>query len=395
MSLIMKSLNELKVKELKDICRNYEISGYSGLRKAELVSLIVKSLSEKNIKDILKQKGILKEDIPSREEIKKEIASDRKIDNRTYLNYLLQSLNVKELKQLCRDFLLKGYSGLKKADLIEFILDSLSEEEYKRVIYNKELEIISEGIELAIKKIQGKDRETIKEINIINPDLNEIELYFKGFNWEVSSFLSITEDNIENPDRDCDCRIGANMGFCSHFWVGFIFSLKQGFFKLEDWHLTRLPENFEEQVKSIQIYGTPSEEKKEGEESELTLIDGDSDDAILLKYLDSRVTVYKGEITNIERIESEFQQYITIYYLIDLKNVELGPQIKAKKDFDENKLQSLEKLKVRLSENKYGRVKIKEGDNFGCNGTVNRDTFHGYYLLQRVSKPTTNPKKPS
>ena len=391
----MKSLNELKVKELKDICRNYEISGYSGLRKAELVSLIVKSLSEKNIKDILKQKGILKEDIPSREEIKKEIASDRKIDNRTYLNYLLQSLNVKELKQLCRDFLLKGYSGLKKADLIEFILDSLSEEEYKRVIYNKELEIISEGIELAIKKIQGKDRETIKEINIINPDLNEIELYFKGFNWEVSSFLSITEDNIENPDRDCDCRIGANMGFCSHFWVGFIFSLKQGFFKLEDWHLTRLPENFEEQVKSIQIYGTPSEEKKEGEESELTLIDGDSDDAILLKYLDSRVTVYKGEITNIERIESEFQQYITIYYLIDLKNVELGPQIKAKKDFDENKLQSLEKLKVRLSENKYGRVKIKEGDNFGCNGTVNRDTFHGYYLLQRVSKPTTNPKKPS
>jgi hypothetical protein len=391
----MKSLNELKVKELKDICRNYEISGYSGLRKAELVSLIVKSLSEKNIKDILKQKGILKEDIPSREEIKEEIASDRKIDNRRYLNYLLQSLNVKELKQLCRDFLLKGYSGLKKADLIEFILDSLSEEEYKRVIYNKELEIISEGIELALKKIQGKDRETIKEINIVNPDLNEIELYFKGFNWEVSTFLSITEDNIENPDRDCDCRIGANMGFCSHFWVGFIFSLKQGFFKLEDWHLTRLPENFEEQVKSIQIYGTPSEEKKEEEEGELTLIDGDSDDAILLKYLDSRVTVYKGEITNIERVESEFQQYITIYYLIDLKNVELGPQIKAKKDFDEKKLQSLEKLKVRLSENKYDKVKIKEGDNFGCNGTVNRDTFHGYYLLQRVSKPTTNPKKPS
>ncbi len=392
----MKSLNDLNVKELRDICRNYDISGYSGLKKAEIVSLIVKSLSEKNIKDILKQKAIIKEDTSSTEEVRKEVASDRKIDNRTYLNYLLQSLNVKELKLICRDFLLKGYSGLKKSELIEFILDSLSEEEYNRLIYDKEIEIISDGIELAIKKIQGKDREMIKEIKIMNPDLNEIELSFKGFNWEVNSFLSITEDNIENPERDCDCRIGANMGFCSHFWIGFIFSLKQGFFKLEDWHLTRLPENFEEQINSIQIYGTALEEKKKEEEAEeLTLIDRDSDDAILMKHLDSRVTVYKGEITNIERVESEFQEYVTIYYLIDLKNVELGPQIKAKKDFDENKIQKLEKLKVRLSDNKYDKIKIKAGDNFGCNGTINKDTFHGYYVLKRVTKPTTNPKKPS
>ncbi|MBD3196534.1 MAG: hypothetical protein GF317_15850, partial [Candidatus Lokiarchaeota archaeon] len=48
----------------------------------------------------------------------------KQIDNRTYLTYLLPALNVKELKQICRDFKIKGYSRLKKAELIEFILDS-------------------------------------------------------------------------------------------------------------------------------------------------------------------------------------------------------------------------------------------------------------------------------
>jgi len=47
----------------------------------------------------------------------------RQIDDRTYLNYIMQSLNVDLLKQICRDFELKGYSKLKKLGLIDFILD--------------------------------------------------------------------------------------------------------------------------------------------------------------------------------------------------------------------------------------------------------------------------------
>jgi hypothetical protein len=394
-SYIIKSLGKLRVKDLKDICRNYEISGYSSLRKAEIVSLIARTLSEPNIKKILKQKGIIKGEITSNEEIVQEVATDREIDNRTYLEYLLASIKVKELKQVCRDFLLRGYSGKKKLELIEFILDSLSEEEFNRLLYNKELEIISEGIDLAINKIKGKDRENLKEIRVVNPELNEIELFFKGFNWEITSFLSITQKNIKDPDRDCDCRIGASGGFCSHFWTGFIFSLKRGYFNLDDWTLTRLPEDFQEQIDSIEIYGDIVSEGEKSDAKEFTLIDAESRAGVLLKHLDKRVTVYKGEISNIERVESEFQEHITIYYLIDLEDVEIGPQLKRKKDFDESKISKLENLKVRLSENKFEQISsIKPGDQFGCNGTVNYDDFHNYYILKRSTKPTKNPSKP-
>ena len=165
---------------------------------------------------------------------------NRAIDDRTYLKYLLQYLNVDDLKQICRDFDIKGFSKFKKSELIDFILDSLAEEEFEELLKQKEIEIVSAGIDLAIKKINGEDRESVSEIKIINPENHEIELKFKGWNWETESFLSITHKNIKNPERDCDCRIGANMGFCSHFWIGFIYSLKQKWFKLEDWNLTAL-----------------------------------------------------------------------------------------------------------------------------------------------------------
>jgi hypothetical protein len=42
----------------------------------------------------------------------------RKIDDKTYLNYLLQSLTVTELKMICKDIRLVGYSKLKKLELI-------------------------------------------------------------------------------------------------------------------------------------------------------------------------------------------------------------------------------------------------------------------------------------
>ena len=75
---------------------------------------------------------------------------NREIDDRTYLNFLLQSLNVDDLKQICRDFEIKGFSKFKKSELIDFILDSLAEEEFKELLHQKEIDIISDGINLAL-----------------------------------------------------------------------------------------------------------------------------------------------------------------------------------------------------------------------------------------------------
>jgi len=304
---------------------------------------------------------------------------NREIDDRTYLNFLLQSLNVDDLKQICRDFEIKGFSKLKKSELIDFILDSLAEEEFKELLKQKELEIISNGINLALKKINGEDRESIADIKIVNPNEHEIELQFKGWNWEVSSFLSITPTNINNPERDCDCRIGSEMGFCSHFWIGFIYSLKQGWVKIKDWTLTILPEDFEEKIKNIALT-----EAKNGEKAKV-LIDETSTKGKLRNYINSRVTVYEGEISDVQRRESEFQGNITIFYLITLKNVRFGPQLKKKSDYNEDDIDTIENLRIRVSEIAFEKAQISVSDKISCNGGVNKDNFWGL-MLKRVSK---------
>ena len=310
----------------------------------------------------------------------------KKLDDKIYLNYLLQSLNVNDLKQMCRDFELKGYSKLKKTELIDFILDSLAEEELKELVEQKELEIISNEIQTAIKIIKGSYRETLSAIKIVNEKNHEIELLFKGFNWEVSSYLSITPENIGDPERDCDCRIGSNMGLCSHFWVGFILSLKQNYFKLSNWKLTALPKDFKTKIATIKISATTtSGDKTKGSGKAVSMVDESSNDYLLLKYLNSRITVYEGDITEILERESDFQGNITIYYIVSLKDLKIGPQLKKVKDYHEEDTIKINDLKLRVSDNAYEKVGFKVGDKITCSGGVNKDNFWGL-ILKRVTK---------
>jgi len=309
----------------------------------------------------------------------------RKVEDKIYLSYLLQSLNVDDLKQICRDFDIKGFSKLTKAKLIEFILDSLAEEEISELLKHKELEIISKEIDLAFKKINGEDRESISAIKIVNPDNHEIEILFKGFNWETTSFLSIKKENIENPERDCDCRIGSNMGFCNHFWVGFIFSLKEGYFKLPDWTLTLLPDDFEEKIKSIKLSkGEIGDEKAKS----VSIVDESSDSFQLLGYVGKSITVYEGKIENILERQQDFQGNITTYYVITLKNAKFGPRVQKKRDFREEDIIKIEKLKLRISEKLKNDHDLKDGDMIGGNGKLTKDNFLGFIVknIRKIEK---------
>ncbi|MFX0022124.1 MAG: Rho termination factor N-terminal domain-containing protein [Candidatus Hermodarchaeota archaeon] len=312
---------------------------------------------------------------------------NRQIDDKSYLKYLLQYLNNDDLKQICRDFDIKGFSRFKKADLIDFILDSLAEEELKDLLKQKEIEIISNGINLAIKKIDGEDRESVAEIKIINPSKHEIELKFKGWNWETESYLAINPKNISNPERDCDCRIGANMGFCSHFWIGFIYSLKQNWFKLDDWTLTALPDDFESRIKTIKLSDAQMGEKGDGKQKNAVLIDDSSSGAKLSKYLDSSITVYEGEIVDIVERESEFQGNITIYYMASLENLKIGPKLKKASDYREEDTENIEKLKLRLSAKLQNENNFKKSIKVSFSGKLVKDNFWGY-TVKNVRKIT-------
>jgi hypothetical protein len=297
----------------------------------------------------------------------------------------MQYLNVDGLKQICRDFQIKGFSKFKKSELVEFILDSLSEEEFEELLSQKELAIISDSISLALKKISGEDRESISEIKIVNPDAHEIEISFKGFNWEIGSYLSITPENVNDPERDCDCRIGSNLGFCGHFWVGFIYSLKKNWIKLEDWTLTLIPLDFEEKIKKITLTETEVGINGKNHAKPAVLIDKSSPSAKLMNYINSRITVYEGEISEIVERQSEFQGNITVFYLITLKDVKFGPQLKKISDYKEDSIETIENLIIRVSDKTYQKTEINTGDKISCNGGVNKDNFLGF-MLKRVSK---------
>jgi len=308
-----------------------------------------------------------------------ELSKIRKIDDRTYLSYLLQSFNIEKVKNTCKEFAIKGYSKFKKKELIDYLLDSLSEEENRSLIKEKELDIISEGIQSAIEKIKGTDRERIKAIKLINSNLHEVEFEFKGMNWETISFLSITKENIENPERDCDCRIGSEMGFCGHFWVGFIFSLKRDYFKLSDWTLTALPDNFDKIIKNVKISAPDSN-------TPIKLIDESSDSSTFLGLEGKSITVYEGEINNIEQKEQVFQDNVTIYYLISLTNVKIGPRAQKKSDYKEEDIIEADKLAIRISGKLHEENDLKIGDMISVNGKLTRDNFLRLYIVKNVRK---------
>ena len=76
---------------------------------------------------------------------------------------------------------------------------------------------------------------------------------FSGIKHEIITSLTINNHNIENPTRSCNCNVGGNLGFCTHFWVAFIFSLKKEYFQVSNWKVTPLPDDFQEIIKKIDV----------------------------------------------------------------------------------------------------------------------------------------------
>ena len=177
------------------------------------------------------------------------------------------------------------------------------------------------------------------------------------------------------------------MGFCSHFWIGFIYSLKQNWFKLDDWTLTALPNDFEKRVKTIKLAEAQMGEKVKGKQKSAVLIDETSSGAKLMKYIDSSITVYDGEIVEIVERESEFQGNITIFHMVSLENLKIGPKLKKPSNYREEDTENIEKLKLRLSAKLQDENSFKKGDKISFSGKLVKDNFWGY-TVKNVRKIT-------
>lgn len=271
----------------------------------------------------------------------------------TYKKRLLSTATSENLKQICRDYKIKGFSSKKKAELVEFVSISLSDEEFVKVAEENEEKWFSKGIDNAFELINSSFANTFKTFKIVNEEASEVEMEFDWFKEASSAYVKITNKNIDDPEFDCDCPIGSNGGFCRHFWLGFIFSLKKGFFDLSNWKMVQLPASFKERIENVEIV-----------ESKGRIFLTSISNSLLEEHVDSEIKVREGVVASYEKKSYTYEDNLVEYYLIKLKNVDIGEE-------------TIDTMQIRVSSRLFEEKSLKEGDIINFKGKLVRDQFQG------------------
>ena len=98
------SIRNMKVAELKTLCKTNGWTGYSKLKKDDLISFVLRNYGQEDDHD-----------------------DDQEDDDQEAGEY--DSMTVSELKAVCRENSITGYSKLKKVDLLELVKTTMTENE--------------------------------------------------------------------------------------------------------------------------------------------------------------------------------------------------------------------------------------------------------------------------
>ena len=233
--------------------RNY---GKDFVKKREFAALYLgylhdkyKSKSPDTIKAMIEEEQTKK----SLEQTKKSLNNiESKLDiSALKFNSYIQNFNLKDLKTICRQFGVKEYSQYRKQELISKILSTVDKEQLEKIFIKAQKNIISPVIDLSIEIIRGDAKEKIVKLFIDDSDPSKIDLSFKGKNWDVSTTINFSIEDINQLHYRCNCGQGNNLGYCSHFWVGLLYLVKQKGFDLSKWNLTPLPERLTEKIYTL------------------------------------------------------------------------------------------------------------------------------------------------
>ena len=114
--------DNMTVDELKDMCRELGIKGYSGKKRLEIVNMIkafrLAEIVDNHVIDDVGAANIVDDMIVDKKIIENIVVSNI-IDNKPKED--LSSHKISQLQQICKDRGIKKYSKLNKADLIELI----------------------------------------------------------------------------------------------------------------------------------------------------------------------------------------------------------------------------------------------------------------------------------
>ncbi len=151
------------------------------------------------------------------------------------IELILHAFPLEDLKELCREHNLKGFSRFKKADLVPFIKTSLSEEELTKVLSTQGQVVLDKTVELAVAIATGKEiREKLREVTDV---AGVVTIDFKGLQWTQTTTVKEPLKGELMPSWTCTCRTAQDGGVCPHFFIAAV-SLNQ----LHGWSLDSLPQ---------------------------------------------------------------------------------------------------------------------------------------------------------
>ncbi|MHA1891796.1 MAG: Rho termination factor N-terminal domain-containing protein [Promethearchaeota archaeon] len=144
--------------------------------------------------------------------------------NKDLLHKLLALETLQDLKATCKAKGLKGYSKYKKADLISFIIKSLSEEELQTFIKKEAGNIVRTALNSAMKFLEKKNvgGETL---SLIKTDSSGVKARFQGMKWETTCTAKVEEICAPTFDYSCTCNNASSGALCIHYWTLVLFLL--------------------------------------------------------------------------------------------------------------------------------------------------------------------------
>lgn len=146
-------------------------------------------------------------------------------ENENSFESLIRSSTIEEMKEIILNYNddlanidfksepLKGYSGLKKQELVEYIINAIPKSVQSQIYKQRALEFGKQLIIKALGLITGEDKlESIQSTVVISGGKG-FKLNFKGQNWTHESSVEIEKSKLK---RSCNCKVGSIDGVCDH-----------------------------------------------------------------------------------------------------------------------------------------------------------------------------------
>ena len=185
---------------------------------------------------------------------------------------LLSSMTVAKIRELIdyyneeyvvngpKEEFLKGYSILKKAELVVFLDSSLTESEKNELYKKYEPEIIKTIITNALALVSGEHKaEQIHNAAILSGGKG-YRIWFKGKYGSTKASLEISNSTTK---KSCTCRIGEKMGICIHEMAIYLMLLIKKAITLEEIPFNIDDRWFETIQKRLDLLATQSIFKEE------------------------------------------------------------------------------------------------------------------------------------